>query len=98
MAHNITKNGKELLIEVSDRLDAVTAPELQDELELILEADNDIVFDFKNLNYISSGGLRVLLSTFKHVNRLGSMEIINVDPDVMEVLEVSGFDQLFPVS
>ena len=98
MAHTITRNDGQLLVRVSGRLDAVTAPDLQEDLERILKPDDDILFDFRDVSFISSGGLRVLLSTFKQVSKRGSMEIINVAPNVMEVLEVSGFDQLFPVS
>ena len=98
MAHAITHKDGQLLVRVSGKLDAVTAPELQEDLESILKPDDDVLFDFRDLGFISSGGLRVLLSTYKQVSKRGSIEIVNVAPNVMEVLEVSGFDQLFPVS
>lgn len=98
MAHTITRDDGQLLIRVSGRLDAATAPELQKDLEGTLKPDDDILFDFRDVSFISSGGLRVLLSAYKQVSKRGSIEIVNVTPGVMEVLEVSGFDQLFPVS
>ncbi len=90
---NINKtieNGKAVFA-LEGRLDTVTAPELEKELKESLENVSELTLDFDKLEYISSAGLRVLLSAQKAMNRQGSMTIRNVNPDVMEVFEVTGF-------
>ena len=96
MAFETIQNGKRLDVTVSGRLDAKTAPELSDAMKKTLDGVTDIVFDLSKLEYISSAGLRVLLASYKLVSkREGSMRIENVQDDVMDVLEMSGFASLF---
>ena len=83
--------GSALTISLKGRLDTTTSPQLETELRTALDGVTDLVFDFEKLEYISSAGLRVLLSTQKIMNRQGSMTIRNVIPDVMDVFEVTGF-------
>ena len=90
---NIVKNqtGANLTIALEGRLDTVTAPQLENELHTSLDGVKELVFDLKDLSYISSAGLRVLLSAQKIMNKQGDMSIRNVCPAVMEIFEVTGF-------
>lgn len=83
-----------LYMEVIGRLDTTTAPEL--EASLGQYEENNIVLDFENLEYISSAGLRVLLSTLKKIKKAqGSMKILNSNESVLEVFEITGFKKIF---
>ena len=96
---NITKqvNGSQLTVALQGRLDTTTSPELETELKSSLTGVTDLTFDFAELKYISSAGLRVLLSTQKIMNRQGSMTITNVNETVMEVFEVTGFSDILTI-
>ena len=84
-------NGNELNIELLGRLDAVTAPQLEKELNSSLNDIKILTFDFANLEYIASAGLRVLLVAQKRMNKQGSMTIKNVSEEVREVFDMTGF-------
>lgn len=86
-----------LRIALEGRLDTVTAPQLEAELKESIDGVEELVFDFKKLEYISSAGLRVLLLAQKTMNRQGSMTVCNVNEIVMEVFEVTGFVDIFDV-
>ena len=86
-----TKNGSNLSIALKGRLDTTTAPQLENELRTALTGITDLTFDMKDLAYISSAGLRVLLSAQKVMNRQGDMTIKNVSAEIMEIFEVTGF-------
>jgi len=88
-------NGSSLAIALGGRLDTTTAPELEAVLDL--NGIKDLVFDMKDLNYISSAGLRLLLKAQKQMNEQGSMKLINVNDIVMEVFEVTGFSNILKV-
>ena len=96
---NIIKNTEEkvLTIAVEGRLDTVTAPELEEEIKNIPDEVEALVLDFANLEYISSAGLRVLLSAQKTMSKKGSMKLIGVDPDIMEIFEVTGFSDILTI-
>ena len=83
--------GSKLTISLKGRLDTTTSPQLESELRTALNDIDDLVFDFVDLEYISSAGLRVLLSAQKTMNQKGTMTIRNTNADVMEVFEVTGF-------
>ena len=85
------KNGTALTVSLSGRLDAVTASDLDKSLQQDLEGITDFVLDLKDLIYIASAGLRVLLVAQKRMKKQGSMKLINVNRDVKEVLEMTGF-------
>lgn len=92
MALTINKSGSEnVTISLEGRLDTMTAPQLEKELEMILETVKELVFDFEKLEYISSAGLRVLLKAQKAMNKQGSMKLIHVSADIMEIFEITGF-------
>lgn len=76
---------------VSGRLDTTTAPELEKELDAALAGTKEIVFDLKDLEYISSAGLRVILKAQKAMNTQGSMKLVNVNDSIMEVFDITGF-------
>lgn len=86
-----TQNGGDLNIALKGRLDTTTAPQLETELRTALTDVKELVFDLKELAYISSAGLRVLLSAQKVMNRQGNMIIRNASPEIMEIFEVTGF-------
>ena len=79
------------------RLDTITAPRLEEELKEILSNVTELVLDFEKLEYISSAGLRVLLSAQKVMSRQGSMKLIHVNEAVMEIFEVTGFSDILTI-
>lgn len=96
---NIIKNenGSALEVVLEGRLDTVTAPELDNELKGCLDGVTDLTFNMEKLDYISSSGLRVLLSTQKIMNSKGSMKITNANEMVMEIFEVTGFADILTI-
>ncbi len=89
---NVIKTLKEdeLHVKVMGRLETVTSPMLEGELKNSLEGIATLIFDFSELEYISSAGLRVLFSMQKIMNKQGKMVIRGANEDVMEVFEVTG--------
>ena len=86
-----TQEGSSLTVALEGRLDTVTAPQLEGELRTAVNGISELILDLAALDYISSAGLRVLLSAQKVMNRQGSMTIRNVKPEIMEIFEVTGF-------
>ena len=97
MTINKSVTGTRLTVEVEGRLDTMTAPELERVLKDSLQGITELIFDFDALAYVSSAGLRVLLSAQKIMNKQGSMVIRNVCEMVMEVFEVTGFSDILTV-
>ena len=95
----ITKNldGTKLTLALEGRLDTTTSPALEKELETCLAGIKDLVFDFAGLVYISSAGLRVLLSTQKTLYANGSLKLVNVNDVVKEILDVTGFCDILTI-
>ena len=89
--------GNALTIKVIGRLDAVSAPELSKEFTSSLNGVTALTFDFAELKYIASAGLRVLLVAQKRMNKQGSMKLINVSESVLEVLDMTGFANLMTI-
>ncbi|MBP5618498.1 MAG: STAS domain-containing protein [Clostridia bacterium] len=92
-----TLNGTELTVALQGRLDTVTAPELETELKTALEGVTALVIDLSELEYISSAGLRVLLSAQKTMNKQGEMKVVHVNETVMEIFEVTGFSDILTI-
>ncbi len=92
-----TKNEKELTIALEGRLDTMTAPELEETLKGSLEGVEALTFDFEKLDYISSAGLRVLLSAQKTMNNQGTMKVVRVNEIIAEIFEVTGFSDILTV-
>ena len=97
MTIEIVKNKEETIIEVIGRLDTITAPTLDSSINECAEHTENLILDLKNLIYISSAGLRVLLSAQKKMQKHGTMKVINVCEDVMEVLEMTGFADILVI-
>ena len=97
MTINKTVNGSSLLFALEGRLDTSTAPELEAALKENIGGIKELTFDFEKLEYISSAGLRVLLSAQKIMNAQGSMKILNVSEVIMEIFEVTGFSDILTV-
>ena len=95
----ITKEqeGNVLTIRLEGRLDTATSPDLEKELKASLENVDELVFDLEKLSYISSAGLRVLLSSQKIMNGKGSMKVTHVSEDIMEIFEVTGFTEVLTI-
>ncbi len=96
---NITqsKEGTKLTIGLEGRLDTTTAPQLETELKSALDGVTELVFEIKDLAYISSAGLRVLLSAQKVMNKQGSMVIRGASEEVMEIFDVTGFVDILTI-
>ena len=86
-----------LEIALSGRLDTLTSPQLEKELSSSLDGVKQLVLDFSALEYVSSAGLRVLLTAQKVMNTQGSMKICHVRPLVMEVFEITGFVDILTI-
>ncbi|MCR5735556.1 MAG: STAS domain-containing protein [Lachnospiraceae bacterium] len=97
MTINKEKNGTSMTVALEGRLDTTTAPELESELRESLDGIEELVFDLKSLDYISSAGLRVLLSTQKIMNKQGSMKVTGANEDIMEIFEVTGFSDILTI-
>ena len=91
------QNGTNLTISLEGRLDTVTSPELEAELKNSMDAAESLTLDFSNLDYISSAGLRVLLSAHKLMSRKGGMKVTNVNEIVKEVFDVTGFADILTI-
>ncbi|MBQ1850803.1 MAG: STAS domain-containing protein [Lachnospiraceae bacterium] len=89
-------NGK-TKVALEGRLDTVTAPELEAALKEVLPTATELTMDFEKLEYISSAGLRVLLSAQKTMNNQGSMKVKNVNDTIMEIFEVTGFSDILTI-
>ena len=91
MTMEIKKNAEVTIIEIVGRLDTTTAPALDKAINEDIGDTKNLVLDVKAMEYISSAGLRVVLSAQKKMQKIGSMKVINVCADVMEVFEMPGF-------
>ena len=97
MTIEIKKNAAETIIEVVGRLDTITAPALDKTINEDIGDTKNLVLDVKGMEYISSAGLRVLLSAQKKMQKIGSMKVINVCEEVMEVFEMTGFADILVI-
>ncbi len=95
----ITKSSEAeaLLVRLEGRLDTITAPELEKELKDSLDGVKELTLDFEALEYISSAGLRVLLSAQKVMTRQGEMKIVHVNETILEIFEVTGFSEILTI-
>ena len=96
---NINKKleDENLYVALEGRLDTTTSPELEKELSESLPGVKELVLDLEKLEYISSAGLRVLLTAQKTMTKQGSMKLIHVNDLVMEILEVTGFVDILTI-
>ena len=94
---NKSIDGSKALFALEGRLDTVTAPDLEKELKDSLDGITELQLDFAKLEYISSAGLRVLLSTQKIMEKQGKMKFINVSDIIMEIFDVTGFSEILTI-
>ena len=97
MTINKIPEGEKLTVAITGRLDTNSSPKLEAELRQSVNGVTELVFDFFGVEYISSAGLRVLLAAQKVMNRQGSMKLIGVNADVMEVFEITGFSDILTI-
>ena len=97
MTIEIKKNTEGTIIKLAGRLDTTTAPALDKTINEDLADTKNLVLDVKELEYISSAGLLVLLGAQKKMQKAGSMKVINVCEAVMEVFEMTGFADILTI-
>ena len=97
MTINKTRSGNSLTVAIEGRLDTTTAPQLEAELKSSLDGITELTMDLSTLEYISSAGLRVLLSAQKIMNKQGEMKVAGANETVMEVFEVTGFSDILNI-
>ena len=97
MTIEIKKNVDELVLVITGRVDTITAPALDKTINENLEGVKTLILDLKSLEYISSAGLRVLLSAQKKMQQVGVMKVVNVCELVMEVFEMTGFADILNI-
>lgn len=91
------QNGTALTLALQGRLDTVTSPEVEAELKNSLDGVDSLVMDLSGLEYISSAGLRVLLSAHKTMSGRSGMKVTNAGEIVREVFEVTGFSDILNI-
>ena len=92
-----TRNENTWTVALAGRLDTTTAPELEEALSGALDGVEELILDLEALDYISSAGLRVLLSVQKRMNRQGSMKVRNANEMIAEIFEVTGSSEILTV-
>ena len=92
-----TREGNTLTVAVDGRLDAMNARKLEAELRKSMDQVTELIFDFSNLEYIASGGIRVLVASQKAVGKDGVMKLKNVQPQIMSLLEMTGLVDVFTI-
>ena len=97
MTMEIKKNAEATVIEVVGRLDTTSAPALEKAINEDIGDAKNLVLDMKGVQYISSAGLRVLLGAQKKMQKIGSMKVVNVCEEVMEVFEMTGFADILVI-
>ncbi|MBR2669320.1 MAG: STAS domain-containing protein [Solobacterium sp.] len=91
------KENEQLVMELEGRLDTTTAPQLEEAINTSLEGITSLVFDFEKLEYISSAGLRVMLSAQKMMNDKGTMKVIHVNDVIREIFEITAFNEILTI-
>ena len=89
--------GQSLCVAVEGRIDAATAPELEKELTSALELISDLTLDLKEVDYVSSSGLRLFVTLQKRMNQQGSLTIRNVRPEIVNILKITGLYNLLNI-
>ena len=96
---DISKNKTDgtLVISLSGRLDTVSAPQFESELKASIGDIAELILDLSDLDYMSSAGLRILLSAQKTMNTKGKMIVRNVNDTIFEIFEVTGFTEILSI-
>ncbi len=90
--------GDQLTVTLAGRLDRATSPQLEGQLNTSLDGIGKLIFDFKDLEYISSAGLRVILKAQKILRKDNSVVIMGASKEVRDVFEITGFSQILTIS
>lgn len=95
----ISKNRQDqkLTIAVSGRMDSPSSAEFEKSVMESLDGVTELVFDLKDMTYISSAGLRVILMAYKEMKKQGSMKLVNVSDDIVDILDMTGFLDLYEI-
>ena len=91
------RNAQEVVVELEGRLDTTTAPMLDKVIQENTEGVTALIFDLMGLEYISSAGLRVILTAQKKMQKLGKMKVRNVREEIMDVFEMTGFADILTI-
>ncbi len=91
------KNEEKLTLAVEGRIDTKTAPELEKTLQGVLDGIKELIFDFAKVSYISSAGLRVLMTAQNQMNQQGTMTVLHANEDLMEIFEITGFTEILTI-
>ena len=97
MTIEIKTNVEATTITVAGRLDTITAPMLDKTINEDIKDVKNLILDIKDVTYVSSAGLRVLLSAQKKMQKIGSMKVVNVCEEVMDVFEMTGFADILTI-
>jgi anti-sigma B factor antagonist len=97
MELNINRTENRMVVAPKGRLDTMTAPELDSLVRSSLDGITELFFDMKKLEYISSAGLRVLLTAQKSMNGKGSMVITGCSSDILEIFDITGFSEILTI-
>lgn len=97
MTIDVKRNGEEVVLEIVGRLDTTTAPSLDKAVQENTDGIISLVLDFKELEYISSAGLRVILSAQKKMQKVGEMRVRNLREEIMDVFEMTGFADILTI-
>lgn len=98
MTIDIAKNAYETTIRLAGRLDTITAPALDKTINEDIKGTKNLVIDLKDIEYVSSAGLRVILAAQKKMDKVGAMKVTNVCQEVMEVFELTGFTDILVIA
>lgn len=91
------REGTKCTVSLSGRLDTTTAPEFDQSVKEDIDDLTELVVDLKDLEYMSSAGLRVMLALHKKMSVQGSMKVINVNSTIMEIFELTGFSDIMNI-
>ncbi len=97
MTINLEQKNETMTLHLEGRLDTITSPELEGVINALPSEVSVLILDMKELTYVSSAGLRVLLVAQKKMNRIGSMKLTGVCAEVMDVLEMTGFADILVI-
>ena len=91
------KNGSTLIVSPLGRLDTASAPQLEEELKASIDGVTELILDLSGLEYMSSAGLRILLSAQKTMDKQGKMLVRNVNATIMDIFEITGFTDFLTI-
>ena len=92
-----TVEGNRIVFALEGKLDTLTSPDLDEQVQASLNDVKELVFDFGNLRYISSAGLRVILKTQQDLPEGGELKIVRVDPVIMDIFDATGFSEILNI-